>query len=348
MAIKLGYCSFCQTNNIKNKIFVVNEDANICFCPHCGKKIETKVAISDYQKEIDKLLKNAAYQLLVVTNFKEAYVLFANIIDIDMNITSARLGRLLSLVYFATLRESKFKQVYDLFNEERIVYYRKSVMSSQYHNFLNELRKTISIYQTNFSSRLTKKEQFYDIECLSLYLTRCEEIKNILSLIKEELTFLKEKRRLEIANQEIEDITKQIELLDNEGKTFTLVNNASYKVGAISINDEPVLAKSSKHTKWKIRKRRSLSSNNKLLRINDQVFIDFTKIIKFNNVSLILFLVFLLAGVSLFIVALFKSPYQLFFILGGVTSSVISLFFLVFKIVTIKKIKKRKKRYLFD
>lgn len=56
--LKKAYCTHCKTENELNRIFEVNPDAEICYCPFCMTELKPKEAIDDYNYFISqKVLK---------------------------------------------------------------------------------------------------------------------------------------------------------------------------------------------------------------------------------------------------------------------------------------------------
>ena len=101
--LKKGFCTHCEGDE-KLRIFNVNKEADVCYCPHCMKEMQPKQAIKDYGDLISSYLKKASKYLFESTEYLLAYQTFAHIIDLDETIKVARFGRVLALVYLSSLR----------------------------------------------------------------------------------------------------------------------------------------------------------------------------------------------------------------------------------------------------
>ena len=104
--LRKGFCKHCEGEE-SLRIFNVNKDAEVCYCPHCMKEMQPKEAIKEYGELISYYLKKASKYLFESTEYLLAYQTFAHVIDLDDTIKVARFGRVLSLVYLSTLRTSK-------------------------------------------------------------------------------------------------------------------------------------------------------------------------------------------------------------------------------------------------
>ena len=102
---KKGFCTHCRGDE-KSRIFNVNKDAEVCYCPHCTHAMKPKEAIGNYTWLISSYLKKASSALFESTEYLYAYQTFAHVIDLDDTVKVAYFGRLLSLVYLSTLRTS--------------------------------------------------------------------------------------------------------------------------------------------------------------------------------------------------------------------------------------------------
>ena len=57
MALKRGFCTHCQGDEIQ-RIFNVNKEAEICYCPVCAHPMQPKDAIVNYRNLISHHLKS--------------------------------------------------------------------------------------------------------------------------------------------------------------------------------------------------------------------------------------------------------------------------------------------------
>ena len=68
MALKRGFCTHCQGDEIQ-RIFNVNREAEICYCPVCAHPMQPKDAIVNYRNLISNYLKRASRYLFETTEY---------------------------------------------------------------------------------------------------------------------------------------------------------------------------------------------------------------------------------------------------------------------------------------
>ena len=184
---KKGFCTHCKGDE-KARIFNVNKDADVCYCPHCTHQMKPKEAIGNYSYLISSYLKKASKALFESTEYLLAYQTFAHVIDLDDSVKVAYFGRLLSLVYLSTLRVSKISLALQMHKlQAKLFHYQDT--STEYFNFLWLLLDALDNYENRMKKRIQNHRVFYDTDCISLYLTRMEEIKNYKVFIEEEAQF---------------------------------------------------------------------------------------------------------------------------------------------------------------
>ena len=208
MALKKGFCTHCQGDE-KLRIFDVNKEADICYCPHCMAEMQPKEAISNYRGLISHYLKKGSKAIFESTQYLIAYQTFAHIIDLDETIKVARFGRILSLVYLSTLRKSKISFACTLHRQEapKLFHYQES--ANEYYHFLGLLMDALNDYETRLKRRVTSHGTvFYDLDCVILYLKRIDEIKKYKEFIASEADYFVETNK---------DMFREI--VDNVNKT---------------------------------------------------------------------------------------------------------------------------------
>ena len=186
--LKKAYCSYCKTDDELNRIFSVNPEAKVCYCPNCMVELNPKAAIDEYNYFILQKTTKADCLLFRDTRFYDAYCAYAHIIEIDPLIMHARFGRILSLLYMSTLRHTHFVDSVTLMEREADQYFRKMKDQNHYAKFLSKALNAIDEYQTRFVKRITFKERFYSADCVELYFTRLYEILEAKKFIVGELS----------------------------------------------------------------------------------------------------------------------------------------------------------------
>ncbi len=174
--LKKAYCTYCKTDDELSRIFSVNPEAKVCYCPNCMTELQPKEAIDEYNYFISQKSNKADRLLYRDTRFYDAYCAYGHIIEIDPYIMHARFGRILSLLYMSTLRHTHFVDAITLLDRDAELYFRKMKDQNHYAKFLSKALNAIDEYQNRFPRRITVKERFYSADCVELYYTRLYEI----------------------------------------------------------------------------------------------------------------------------------------------------------------------------
>lgn len=194
MAFKRGFCTHCKGEE-KDRIFNVNKEAEVCYCPNCTAAMKPKEAISNYSWLISTHLKRASKALFETTEYLFAYQTFAHIIDLDDAVKVAYFGRILSLVYLSTLRTSKIGFAL-LLHRQQVKYFHYQETAKEYFNFLWLLLDALDRYDRRMVRRImVGQKYFYDADCIRLYLKRIDEIRSYKKYIKEEAIFFVESNK---------------------------------------------------------------------------------------------------------------------------------------------------------
>ena len=184
---KKGFCTHCKGDE-RSRIFNVNKDADVCYCPHCTHQMKPKEAIGNYSYLISSYLKKASKALFESTEYLLAYQTFAHVIDLDDSVKVAYFGRLLSLVYLSTLRVSKISLALQMHRlQAKLFHYQDT--STEYFNFLWLLLDALDNYESRMKKRIQNHHVFYDKDCISLYLKRIDEIMTYKTFIQEEAEY---------------------------------------------------------------------------------------------------------------------------------------------------------------
>ena len=229
-AFKKGFCTHCKGDE-KDRIFAVNKDADVCYCPHCTHAMKPKEAINNYVALISTYLKKASKALFESTEYMYAYETFAHIIDLDDTIQVAYLGRLLSLVYLSTLRTSKISLAM-LMHRQQAKRYHYQETAREYFNFLWLLLDALDTYENRLRKRVRNHGVYYDIDCTILYLKRIDEIRNYKNFIADEASFFVDANkdqfsviinRVRSSDEEYENIFKQ-RYVTQDGYSYLFVD----------------------------------------------------------------------------------------------------------------------------
>ena len=285
MGTKKGLCPYCQSKRIDHRIFPVNPEASTCFCPSCMKEMEPKTAIDNYNDLINGLLSKADNTLFVACDPSLAYQQYANVLEFEANETHALIGRILCLVYMGKVRKSYLKEAYILLENTPF----KGSDITVFVNFLEKINFALDEYDTALIKKLTFREHFYDVECLKLYLIHLNDIIKLKELI---LSNFKQSKKSYATQQNEEFINMLTNIVDEKKRCLALeyhcTDGNGYKLSKF-IDDKAVVNKTTtEETNHFARFRLStLDPNEKNKRlIKDQVFKDYTAIIKLRKVSI--------------------------------------------------------------
>ena len=238
--LRKGFCTHCEGDE-KLRIFNVNKEAEVCYCPYCMKEMQPKEAITNYGTLISSYLKKASKYLFESTEYLLAYQTFAHIIDLDETIKVARFGRILSLVYISTLRTSKINFAFMMHRQEAPKLYHYQETANEYFHFLILLLDALDDYEIKMKQRLSSHNIFYDMDCVLLYLRRIEEIRSYKDFIASEADFFVESNKDKF-NQVISRVQKAEEQYENAFKeTYVTADGYSYTFIGFNNDGTPLI-----------------------------------------------------------------------------------------------------------
>lgn len=282
MSLKRAYCKKCKTKNDSIRIFEVNSEATVCYCPHCMAESDPQDVINNYNNYIQKQIDEAFEQLFVKTEFQLAYQLFAHILEIDNDALEARFGRILSLIYLSKLRRARFLDAALLIKEEASIYFRKSKNQVAYAKFIKRANTAVDEYYSTFKKKLSVKTYYYDDECIKLMYKRTQEVLDFKSFLLGEVNFINSKHENEDNMVIIRDLESQIDMVKMDmaakamavdGYTYGLAGFGNDGVALLGHNTQP------ERVKLKFFRRKSLgNSDKKVALIKDGVYPDNTKV----------------------------------------------------------------------
>ena len=352
MATKRGICSYCNTKKITNRIFQVNPEATVCYCPNCMHEMEPQEAINNYVVYIDNMNRKADDTLFVACNPTVAYQEYADVIEIDNTNTHAYLGRLLCLIYMSKVRENFIDEAKILLSEEAPFRFHKGINPEEYLKFLKKINSVTDEYEVALHKKLVFRKFFYDLDCLRLYLRHLYAIICFKELLLDEAKFLKKKlgdnQDLHVFLSVLEyNIEEQNEILRD--KEHVTTEGRHYKFDHVKRNKEiDVVELEEKYTNTYTARYRmaTLDSDDKKKRfITDTIFRDYTPIIAMIRNSLVFMVIYLLVAAAAGVVAAIFRNNNLIFLLALVIGGVFLVTFLVTFIVRLtwkRVIKKRK------
>ena len=302
MALKKGYCTHCKGDEDR-RIFEVNKDAEVCYCPNCMAAMSPKEAISNYGALISHYLKKASRDLFVTTQYLEAYQTFAHVIDLNDSIKGAHMGRILSMVYLSTARKGKITFAQALHAQEAPKMFHYQERANEYYNFLMLLLDALDTYEYRLRRRLSIHSQFYDTDCIILYLKRLDEVKEYKVYITEEAKWF-----LNNEKEQFKDIIDRVEkaresyAVIHRG-TFYTVDGYACKFHKFDSNGTPILTvkgeqRVDQNGKPLLKKYSLYPEDGKKSLIKDEVYVNNYLLYRLESLSLPLAIAILVAGVA--------------------------------------------------
>ena len=346
MATKKGLCPHCSPKRVERRIFPVNPGASTCFCPHCMKEIEPKVAIDGYRALINKMLLKADNSLFVTCDPVLAYSEYAEVIELEAKEAHALLGRILCLVYMGKVRKSYLSEALTLL--ENTSY--EGCDIDEFAFFLKKIDFALDEYESVVVKRLTFRDYFYDVECLKLYWVHLAEIIKI----KECIISISKEMKKEHDSPQIEAMINLVESsIDHFKKiihrdTFT-ADGKCYSFTKLMYG-KAIISETDKKVNTKLYRYRlsTLDENEKGKKyIKDEVFKDYTHIVHmekaFFSIAIMFYLI--MGGFIAATVLLKEDPIYLYsFASSAGGSFIIATVLYILHIVWKLTLKKRKLR----
>lgn len=326
MAFKKGFCTHCHGDE-KARIFDVNRDADVCYCPYCTTAMKPSEAIGNFSSLISHYLKIASKALFETTEYLVAYQTFAHIIDLDDTIKVAYFGRLLSLVYLSTLRVGKISHALLMHRQQaKLFHYQEN--AREYFHFLWLLLDALDKYESRMRKRLLNQDVFYDIDCVILFLRRITEIKKYREFIVSEAEFFVDANkeqfkailtRISNGEQRYESVFRQ---------KYVTADGYTYVFYGFSKNGTPLINLQAQLPPQKIHHTKPASLNpkdNKKSPIRDEIYQNNLPLSRLVAISVPL-AIFLLVGVAGWMIASFfietENIKLLIYVLGAALSLV--------------------------
>ena len=344
--LRKGFCIHCEGDE-KLRIFNVNKEAEVCYCPYCMKEMQPKEAITNYGNLISYYLKKASKYLFESTEYLLAYQTFAHIIDLDETIKVARFGRVLSLVYLSTLRTSKINFAFMIHRQEAPKMYHYQETANEYYYFLSLLLDALDIYEAKMKQRLSSHHIFYDMDCVLLYLRRIEEIRSYKDFIALEADFFVESNK-EHFNKIVNRVKKAENGYEKAFKeTYVTADGYSYTFIGFNNDGTPLITLQSTTKAQKNRHVEPTSlfpKENKKSKIRDDVYLNNLTLARLVAASVpVAIILFVLAAAGA--IASFFVPSQLIKILIYIGSALLLIISFVLIILHFSWKNRLKKKY---
>ena len=335
MALKRGFCTHCQGDEIQ-RIFNVNKEAEICYCPVCAHPMQPKDAIVNYRNLISHHLKRASRYLFETTEYLSAYQTFAHIIDIDDSIKVAYFGRILALVHISTLRKSKIPFALQMHKQQapKMFHYQETV--NEYYHFLILLLDALDIYENKMKKRLTSRGVFYDVDCVVLYLKRVEEIIQYKRYLVSEAEFFIDanKNSFQVIADRINNTKEHYSEVFKQ--SYLTADGNSYKFNEFGPNITPILTMQPIKNEQKVRHMKEQISlypkDNKKSPIKDEVYQNNLPLFIFVSMSVPLAIILFFAALTAIVVGIFAPSEvikMLLFIGAAILTSVSLMLFIL-------------------
>ncbi len=233
MSLKRAICTHCHPyhKNGKVRVFDVNPEATVCYCPYCERKLDPQEAIDAYTQMLRKKGVHAYKILYEQTNYPLAYQTFAQIIELDPTYIEARFGRILSLIYLSGLRRTRFNDATLLLKEESKLYFHKIKDLNRYIRFLTRANDAVDEYNSRFRRKLVVRGYYYDEDCIQCMYEHVKSIVEFKINLLEECEIMNGK----VDNDTLKNLTKkirdQITFIENELSTPVLsIDGYTYEV----------------------------------------------------------------------------------------------------------------------
>lgn len=323
MALKKGFCPHCQGDE-KERIFDLNKDAEICYCPHCTSPMQPKDAINNFHDLISSYLKEASRYLFETTEYLRAYQTFAHIIELDETIKVAYFGRLLALVHLSSLRKSKIPFAFLMHKQQAPKFFHYQDTANEYYHFLILLLDALDIYENKMKKRLSSRGVFYDVDCVVLFLKRIEEIKEYKQFLLTEAQFFVDSNKdqfVKIINRINDGFTRTDEIMK---ETYITADGNCYMFSEYGPNINPILTMKPEKNDAKtrhIKKPISLyAKENKKSPIRDEVYLNNLPLSTFVSASIPLAIALFAIALGAIIAGLIlpKSPVKTLLIIASI------------------------------
>ena len=286
MATKNGVCPRCQFNRLERRIFPVNPDASTVFCPFCMRELNPTEAIESYNEIISNMLEKADGSLLVACDPVLAYRQYAAVLEVEPSNSRALLGRILCLIYTSRIKRSYLVEANELLGE---ITYKGTEEVTKYVGFLKRINFALDEYDMALNKKLTHHGQYYDEECLKMYLKRLTEIITFKKNILETLNKIKKDYVSQKNEVLINLISHNISEKESSLRTSKfLITGIGYKVTRVSADKISITETGeTMNTHYNKKGLYTLNENDKSKKlIKDTVFKDYTPVIRAKKVSI--------------------------------------------------------------
>ena len=351
MATRKGICPYCNIARFENRIFAVNPEATICFCPNCMREMEPGIAIKAYDKYIASLLNKADESLYMKCDPSSAYQDYADVIEVDNTVVEGYLGRLLSMIYMSKVRTNYLNEARTLLEDEVDDLFLKANVLDKFIPFLKKINRVLDDYYNVVSRRLAYHEKyFYDNACLSLYVKIAKQVFDFKNdLLKYSMII-----RRKYSNQNIEVLINLLEQsIDSlerlREKELCLATGVYYHLVKFKPDGNPEFEKVEKRkASYNILRRIRFSSleptKGKKL-IKDDIFKNYTRVMKASKAAIFWYIFSYLVAIGAGVTAyLFFEDKMIFYIalIGAGLFFLLGTVFFILRLSWKKVVKKRR------
>ncbi len=348
MASKKGICPYCNYRApILSRIFLVNAEATVCYCPNCMRELAPKKAIENYTNTVNRLLEKADNTLFVACDPVKAYRQYADVLEVEGDNYRALLGRILCLIYTSKVRKEYLSDANELLEG---ISHKGVDQTNNYVQALKTINFALEEYDTALIDRLIYKEHFYDEDCMKLYLAHLYDIIEFKKDILDKLKYIRKNYTTQDNSEVIKTMEDEIEKKDHSlhGDNFT-VDGVGYSFVKIK-GDKAVIEKNNQVSNARFNKRhlKTLKEGAKGKKaIKDVVFKDYTPIIRVRNLSIPFFILLVLGAATCGVFAALQYTIQMHFILFLVAGSICfaaAVVLFIFILIWTNVLRKRKMR----
>jgi len=245
MALKKACCPICHNEDNQESIFQINGDATVCFCPNCMAKLDPKEAIDAYEKMMDRLVSKADSLQFESTDSIAAYKEYASIMEnTDSEHLKTRLGRIISLITVSTLRRPLISQALELYRIDYDNYLKNTDNLEDSAMFYYRLILVLATYHFMMKKRLSHRDYFYDLDCLTFYYSRLKEVVEFFTAIEIGIDRLDKlfptEKVVKVLRNNLKRVLERDRIIITREQKYAMCNGLVYIFSDFDKNGEPL------------------------------------------------------------------------------------------------------------